>query len=370
MSSLQKSAQNLSSKLNELVSEIKKLPQTTKFSDSWSWQASTLDKYDFSYMAKELAEQIESIDWPKSNEDSESILDDLADKVGVAITNNAQNLYSGPQASEALYMLLSCIDFQLNTIASPEQARRMLSSTSNIRKVVSAATHRLEEATNQIVGIEQKILTINSAHDAAEKLPLTIEDLEIAVKEIEGHKVTAAKYDLSCEQSFESINKYLEKIKLIRDEADNTLSKVQSTYQAVTSQGLAHAFKKKSDDLEGSVKFWMWVLICALIVAGLLSYFRIPAVLENLTSSQSLYILIVRFFLGVSVIAPPVWLAWVATKQIGQRFRLAEDYAYKAALSAAYEGYKSEAANLDSMLEARLFSIAIDRLDEIPGNTP
>ena len=37
MSSLQKSAQNLSSKLNELVSEIKKLPQTTKFSDSWSW---------------------------------------------------------------------------------------------------------------------------------------------------------------------------------------------------------------------------------------------------------------------------------------------------------------------------------------------
>ena len=106
MSSLQKSAQNLSSKLNELVSEIKKLPQTTKFSDSWSWQASTLDKYDFSYMAKELAEQIESIDWPKSNEDSESILDDLADKVGVAITNNAQNLYSGPQASEALYMLL------------------------------------------------------------------------------------------------------------------------------------------------------------------------------------------------------------------------------------------------------------------------
>lgn len=57
-------------------------------------------------------------------------------------------------------------------------------------------------------------------------------------------------------------------------------------------------------------------------------------------------------FVGV---AGPIWLAWLATKQIGQRSRLAEDYAFKASVAKAYEGYRKEAARLDEKLEARLF---------------
>jgi hypothetical protein len=62
----------------------------------------------------------------------------------------------------------------------------------------------------------------------------------------------------------------------------------------------------------------------------------------------------------------PVWFAWLATKQIGQRFRLAEDYAYKASISKAYEGYRREAAQLDEDFQRRLFASALTRLDEQP----
>jgi hypothetical protein len=77
-------------------------------------------------------------------------------------------------------------------------------------------------------------------------------------------------------------------------------------------------------------------------------------------------------FVGV---AGPIWLAWLSTKQIGQRFRLAEDYAFKASVAKAYEGYRKEAARLDVKLEARLFSSALTRLEEAPlrlveGKTP
>jgi len=59
-------------------------------------------------------------------------------------------------------------------------------------------------------------------------------------------------------------------------------------------------------------------------------------------------------------------LAWIATKQIGQRFRLVEDYAYKASVAKAYEGYRKEAVRIDKDLEARLFASALTRLEEAP----
>lgn len=65
-------------------------------------------------------------------------------------------------------------------------------------------------------------------------------------------------------------------------------------------------------------------------------------------------------------IAAPVWLSWVATKQINQRSKLQEDYAFKASVATAYEGYRREAARFDKKLEARLFGSALTRLEEAP----
>jgi hypothetical protein len=53
--------------------------------------------------------------------------------------------------------------------------------------------------------------------------------------------------------------------------------------------------------------------------------------------------------LSLLSIGAPIWLAWQATKQIGQRFRLSEDYAFKASISRAYEGFRREAARIDTV---------------------
>ncbi|WP_214655585.1 hypothetical protein, partial [Vibrio anguillarum] len=62
----------------------------------------------------------------------------------------------------------------------------------------------------------------------------------------------------------------------------------------------------------------------------------------------------------------PLWFAWISTKQIGQRFKLSEDYAFKASVAKAYEGYRKEAAKIDPVFEARLFSTALTRVEEAP----
>jgi hypothetical protein len=73
-----------------------------------------------------------------------------------------------------------------------------------------------------------------------------------------------------------------------------------------------------------------------------------------------------NLLLSLLSVGAPVWFGWLATKQIGQRFRLAEDYAFKASVSRAYEGFRREAARVDKDMEARLLSSALGRLDEIP----
>ena len=73
-----------------------------------------------------------------------------------------------------------------------------------------------------------------------------------------------------------------------------------------------------------------------------------------------------QFILAVLSLGAPLWFAWLSTRQIGQRFKLAEDYGFKAAVAKAYEGYRREAARIDPNLESKLFESALARVDEAP----
>ena len=105
-------------------------------------------------------------------------------------------------------------------------------------------------------------------------------------------------------------------------------------------------------------------------------YNRIPLVCEtfaDLDTPLSLYLklpnwggIAVQAVLSLLSVGAPLWFAWLATKQVGQRFRLAEDYAFKASVAKAYEGYRKEAARIDPAFEHRLFDSALTRLDEAP----
>lgn len=117
---------------------------------------------------------------------------------------------------------------------------------------------------------------------------------------------------------------------------------------------------------------WIWVfgLIAALtlgaVVGGNQLHNLTEAIKNSSENSQRNGEIWINLILSLFSVAAPVWFAWISTKQIGQRFRLAEDYGYKASISKAYEGYRREAALLDPNFQARLFSSALTRLDEIP----
>jgi hypothetical protein len=145
------------------------------------------------------------------------------------------------------------------------------------------------------------------------------------------------------------------------------MENLDSAYAAATSQGLAAAFEKKSQSLNRSISLWVVGLAIALGVSAYAGSLRINAILQAIGSGEAgSEALGLHFLLALISVGPAIWFAWLATKQIGQRFRLAEDYGFKAAVARAYEGFRRETVKFGDDLAAQLLQSALTRIDEQP----
>lgn len=153
----------------------------------------------------------------------------------------------------------------------------------------------------------------------------------------------------------------------INTEAAAVLKNCQTAYAASTSVGLAAAFSERSVSLSRSIWFWIGGLIIALMAGSFLGSGQLKALSELLKiPDASVAVVTLNLLLSIISVGAPIWFAWLATKQIGQRFRLSEDYAFKASIARAYEGFRREAACFDKDMEAKLLNSALTRLDELP----
>ena len=145
------------------------------------------------------------------------------------------------------------------------------------------------------------------------------------------------------------------------------MARCSAAYAASTSHGLAAAFSERSSALGKSMWVWVFGLIIALGLGSWIGSTQLRGFSEAIKQPDSnSTVVVINLVLALLSVGASVWFAWLATKQIGQRFRLAEDYAFKASVSRAYEGYRREAANIDEEFVSRLFSSALSRLDEQP----
>lgn len=208
---------------------------------------------------------------------------------------------------------------------------------------------------------------IEHAYNAADQLPTDLDSLSEARQKIADLVKDASKDQgrlLDIREQADELDKQLNKS---TDDAKAVLERCETAYSAATSVGLAAAFSERSSAL--SMSMWIWVAgLVVSLVAG--SYFG-SAQLHTLSElfkvpNVSSELIILNLLLSLLSVGAPVWFAWLATKQIGQRFRLAEDYAFKASISRAYEGFRREAARFDKDMEARLLASALTRLDELP----
>lgn len=304
----------------------------------------------------------------------EALIADYPRRLAFLRIHTVPQLWGG-SAAQAVPAFVITIQALFNALekALPE-SQSLAAAVAHERANVKTAATRMRALEAQIAELEPRAKRFNEmvdrierANTAADQLPVDLETLRDAQKTIQT-VLTSVKEDqtkiggLAGEANFDKAT-LTSRVK----EAEDIVARCSAAYAASTSHGLAAAFTERSSALAFSMWVWVAGLISALGLGSWIGSSQLRNFSELIKQPGSdPTIAVINLVLTLLSVGATVWFSWVATKQVGQRFRLAEDYAFKASVSRAYEGYRREAANIDDAFVARLFSSALSRLDEQP----
>jgi len=316
-------------------------------------------------MAQELkTEKLEDI----SPVDSKLILS-LSKSISDLTPQIVPNLLNGnaPVTVPAYLATLSYVSSALAPILGWKVIRNRNALPQSVAARLAATQERIDNLIGDASDFEVKVTKINDAFETAEELPETLDSLRKANAAIRVASDEANQHFGRIKDLDKLAKERISSIEDAHDEATRLAENCGEAYRITTSIGLAASFDERAKSLNISIRLWVAGLAMALIAVAIIGYTR-RDILDDLFKSPSPLwsVIMAKSFISFLAISPAIWFAWLATKQIGQRFRMAEDYAFKASVAKAYEGYRREAARLDPAFEAQLFESALVRVDEAP----
>ncbi|PAL22344.1 hypothetical protein [Sphingopyxis sp. GW247-27LB] len=339
----------------------------------WGWNLPAINRTEFAEIIRSPIQLIQSFDGRNVSDTDFETLSQFPGRISFLQQSVLPNV-SGGNAWQVYLTTLSLID-RINGLLEPYVPNENDWEKIEDAKLIPASQLRrlrtlrgtVEKIAGDSEGLAQKISEINEARATAEALPADLQSLAeareayaAAMKVIDDNKgamAGALKAAASDQAAIASM----------KDQAQQLVASTEAAQAAATTQGLGAAFDQKARALGTSTGILGLVLVGTLATAAVVSALRIRAIHDLIEKPDvSLQLLWVHVMLTAISVAGPVWLAWILTKQIGQRFRLAEDYAFKASVAKAYEGYRREAVRIDPQFEKRLFGSVLDRLDEAP----
>ena len=223
-------------------------------------------------------------------------------------------------------------------------------------KTISEAVENIESIDSDLEGTNEKIKVWKSEIQTV-KEDISNKQAEIAKLKTEIEQIqTKNKESLTLIDNFSKI--LTEQLKTNKEQQDY----IQKTIEDVSRAGMAGSFKKRKDELRWTQ--FTWALMTIISVGGLiwLSYSIVKPLLDGQEINLN------QLYFKIPVIASAVWLGWFCSKQYGFTTRIREDYAYKYAISLAFEGYKNETREIDEDLLQKLVQLTIFNISKSPVN--
>ena len=333
------------------------------------WHSPAITRQELASLARQLAADIRSADPQEVNEKVGALVKDLPRRLAILQANTVPQIFGG-NAPQAVPAYISTIAFVRNAIL-PAIGWLEVSDQKAMPAALARRVRSFQAELNQLAPtlgpLAKQISDINSAHAVAESLPIDLQALaEVRDKTAKAANELSSLADKGRNAS-DAMASQLTRAREVTAEAEKLVSQCEAAYSITTTKGLAGAFDQRASKLSSSMWIWVLGLLVALVVGSFIGAQRLHALSGELASGDPKWGAIwMHAVLSVLSLGAPVWFAWLATKQIGQRFRLAEDYAFKASAAKAYEGYRREAARIDKDFEKRLFGSALSRLEEAP----
>lgn len=240
--------------------------------------------------------------------------------------------------------------------------------TKEAKTKLDSLIKRVESAVEDVGNLEQRVNNIIEADKAAVALPETMETLRQTNQKIAAIKTEAESSTKLISDAKEDSVTARTYIKETQVQIEELLDKSEKALASATSAGLAHAFDKRKIELQVWGGCWIVGLVLALVAVVGAVWLRAEqlAPIMKLETNFDTFSMVFNLLVSVAFIGAPIWFAWLATKQVGYYFRLSEDYAFKASVSASYDGFRREAAKQDEALEKKVLESTLDRYDEPP----
>lgn len=336
-------------------------------SEAINWQFPAFTRQQLAGMATALADDVELADVTVLDPEIEKYLKSEPAKLRHMRSNLLPQIAQQHMATQNYVLVMNSLRTTLMPVLIWTQGEQANAIPSKIARRLRAASDRINDIEGGYTGLQEKIQTINAAHTALESLPDDIVSLNKAREHVGRITDESTKHLGKVEENRATSETVLDGLLAYDERAKKIIAAADEAYRASTTQGLASAFDIRAKELKRSMELWIMGLIATLIVGSISAAYRVSALLGMITADKENWSLVwLQLLLTALSVGAPLWFAWLATKQIGQHFRLSEDYAYKASVAKAYEGYRSEAAKIDKGLEARLFASALTRLEEAP----
>lgn len=370
--------------LTEAINAVSSLDAFATYMDSWwapnkfheligtQWNVPPINRDDIAHRIRRLSDNIKNT----PNETFDISLRRQLGELPFQISYFQQHVLPQMQSTN-IQTCISILDTILGNIERgmpvmiPDTNWETVERSGQIPRQFAQRIRNLEARLNNLEPrgeeLEVQVRVIADAHQAALELPTDMESLSEAMRDVGTQRERSEKFAVDAEDNYKQVSSILEDIRASSEESIKLVENISGAYHAATTSGLAASFADRAYRLNTTTWVWVGLLLFALLSGSVIGYLRLEVlqtlIQDSKVTGERLWLNAAMSFLAI---AAPVWFAWLATKQIGQRFRLAEDYAFKAAVAKAYEGYRREAARLDTDLEKRLFASALDRLEEAP----
>ena len=211
----------------------------------------------------------------------------------------------------------------------------------------------------------------------AETQKTNIEQIKAAVESLrssaKGDQQIVKDLAASAERLKQNIEKNTKRLDAVVQQGKNLTDQIEALLPGATSVGLAKSFTDRKNEFKRP-RFW-WSILALSSIALLIpvGYFGQKELLA-LSSSNGfpLWSILEGILLRALYAGPLIWLAIHAGRHHFLAARLEEDYAYKEALSRAFEGYKREMESIsetkpDSDALITLCSNTLNAMAQPPG---
>lgn len=354
--------------LDQIFEIFENLPNaTTLQSDSQGWTFPAVSASHVAWLAKGLAESMRRSGWGDLSEDNTSVLFDVESTLDQIVKNVLPNASANPAAAvQTTALSLTFVSAELSPLLGWDSSDKTRLPSPLIRRI-SQLQREVDGLIPDKERLSSQIQLISEATEAAEALPTTLQELKLTQAEVRQASNTSSEMIGKIQQLHIEAQKYRDEAAKLAAEGGNLIAKASEAYRVTTTIGLAAAFDERAVKLNISIRWWVAGLATSLIMLLVIGYIRLEDMREAFSSTTFEGTKVwTQVALSVLSVGAPIWFAWLSTKQIGQRFRLAEDYAFKASVSKAYEGYRREARDLSPEFAQSLFGSALKRLDEAP----